>query len=587
MDTQPFVYVSGANSLYVYRYNNKLYFFFGDEHFSMENGCEQQYNIKCDVFDYGYENSVLYDTNCWTIGSLLDEWFTYNNYYGVKTDFYIETTFVKGTARIMSDVPATIIGRKQKEDYKFRPPELTGDWMNSITHYFGSCLIKEKKYCKYGPNVRFHYTDIRAYEIKPNYGPMQREITNFYLPIYSGPNSLSLSILKQIHNTNPNRSAYFEDVINNIQSIFILYNVLLDYTLITKLCFSTDNISDILNTIQLPKLSQSISKIYTETKLNIIKHSVMRNGILMTKTAAEFNRLSLSNQYIANKLVLYIHELLERELIEARKLNAELYEKFVIVLNRTDDILDDIININEDLRGVTVAISSIIMEVYTLSRMFIQQDSQQIITYAGYYHIIYQTGFFKYLGADVVIEHPVSSNSRCISSNLGHLLNINDFRNIYRQIRSPNIPPSIQPNNIPSIQSNNIPPIRSNIVPPIRSNNIPPIRSNIVPLIQSNNITLIQSNNIPSIQPNNIPSIQPNNFSSIQSTNVPSIQSTNIPLIRSNNIPSIRSTNIPLIQSNNIPPIRSNIVPLIQSNNIPVTIQSNIVPIPIQYIPLN
>lgn len=78
----------------------------------MEGSCEETRNIKCDIFYYRYENSIIYNTNCWTIGSLLDEWFTYNNHLNIATDFYLETSFVKGNIGEQSITREDILYRR-------------------------------------------------------------------------------------------------------------------------------------------------------------------------------------------------------------------------------------------------------------------------------------------------------------------------------------------------------------------------------------------------------------------------------------------------------------------------------------------
>ena len=75
--------ISGPNSLYTFNWNGIFFAFFGDSHHSIKGNCEKKNNVKCDTFDYRFEKSIIYDSNCWTIGALLDEWFTYNNNLGI------------------------------------------------------------------------------------------------------------------------------------------------------------------------------------------------------------------------------------------------------------------------------------------------------------------------------------------------------------------------------------------------------------------------------------------------------------------------------------------------------------------------
>ena len=46
------------------------------------------------------------------------------------------------------------------------------------------------------------------------------------------------------------------------------------------------------------------------------------------------------------------------------------------------------------------------MDIYTLSRMFIQTNSQQVIVVAGLSHIKDYAEFMTYLGSRPLLEHP-------------------------------------------------------------------------------------------------------------------------------------------------------------------------------------
>lgn len=115
----------------------------------MKNSCEDQLQVQCDIFDYLYENSVTYNSNCLTIGSLFDEWFTYNNYNNIKTDFYLETPFTKGNIRRNTSTKEQIKLRRSQPNYLPKSPSLvtirsTG-WIQSMEDFFHDCIIRQKK----------------------------------------------------------------------------------------------------------------------------------------------------------------------------------------------------------------------------------------------------------------------------------------------------------------------------------------------------------------------------------------------------------------------------------------------------------
>ena len=452
----PIISLSGANSLYVYNFNNKLYAFFGDQHSSIEGGCEEKLNIKCDTFDYRYEKSVLYDTNCWTIGSLLDEWFTYNNYNDIKTDFYFEISFVKGNLRQDTDLDTIVTNRRHDQIPNNEASQsMKGfDWIDLISVFFKECLIQDKQYCKYGPNVRFHYSDIRKYNTQLQLSIPKVQVSDLYIP-YPYVDRINYNLRR----LNRKFRIRIPHIIFDLYGLIKLYDILLNSNIILELCFSTTDIRQILDNIKIYDLPDTINEIFDHIKSNIIKNGVIRNNILLHRTAAEFNRLHLINPLIANKLLLYIKEKLEIDLSKAREKLNNIYQQYLLIdlknqafpteqnplpfLNQVShqkaEIIGDIYELTHTLAETVIDFSIIAMDVYTLSRMFIQQDSKQIIVVAGYFHVYNYANFFKYLGANNIIEYPSTENNRCITSGLGAILNVNDFRNIYQRVNNPTI----------------------------------------------------------------------------------------------------------------------------------------------------
>ncbi len=440
----PVIYISGAISLYVYRYsyNNKLYFFFGDQHASMSRNCEEQYGMRCDVFDYGYEKSVLYDTNCWTIGSLLDEWFTYNNYNGIKTDFYFEISFIKGNLRRGLMIGREIRERRQEENYRDKLPKLIekSDWIESISQFFGKCFVQEKGYCKYGPNVRFHYADIRKYTLLQDYRPiMERE--DLYVGLsYTDMIISKLNILKKLKDDS--YRIWLDSVLDNLVGIVKLYKILLNSDMILNLYFSTIDIRTILYSILIPNIDPDIQEVFERVRDTMTRNAVIRDSVLLNRAAAaEFNRLLKLDPFIANNLFLYMKDKIQADVLRvlSKLVDVEheifLFEESVkYATDNKPEILDGIGNLAYKCIDIVLDISIYSIDVYTLSRMFLQQDSEQIVTYSGGHHTENYAKFLKYLGAEAIIEHSSIRDNRCILSSLGALLNVNDFRNIYRKV---------------------------------------------------------------------------------------------------------------------------------------------------------
>lgn len=421
--------ISGPSSLYVLGFNGKLFVFFGEYHQGFKNNCQEKYNVKCDEFDYGFEKSVIYDGNCWTIGTLLDEWFTYNNHMGIKTDFYFETAFTKGDVATWKNIISNIEYRRSDPSYKSMPPDLTGIGESSIgilTGFFSECLKQTKQGCKYNPNVKLHYADLR------------------YLNVGGEVSSISLysiyPYIDLIKLTNRN-------LIPDIDSIFSFYNTLLDINLITDLYLSNIDIRTTLNNIQVPELTDNVQNAFNNLKSNIINNASQRNGILMTRVAAEFNRLLSLHPDIANKLYDFIIMRFNTNKIVLLEEFEELYSEYLDEKNKgRRRSIREIISIAKYLDQVLGEWNHLTMDIYTISRMFIQ-ESQQIIAYAGDTHTLNYVEFIKYLGGRSLVEHPSafknpddpSTVNQCVPTKSSSIPNINDFRRIYKIVNYPEL----------------------------------------------------------------------------------------------------------------------------------------------------
>lgn len=108
--------------------------------------------------------------------------------------------------------------------------------------FFYDCFLQEKQRCKYGPNVRFHYIDVR---MRKEQQEGKRFIQTQYSDIYI-PSSCTTIITSQVRTfgDKPNVTT-IPSIINDLNSIFILYNAISDPSLLLRLCFSTDDIRTI------------------------------------------------------------------------------------------------------------------------------------------------------------------------------------------------------------------------------------------------------------------------------------------------------------------------------------------------------
>src|SRR5258708_4428709 len=160
--------ISGIVSCYIFNYNNKKYYLFGDQHFGREGNCQEK-GFKCDYFNYTFTNTHTYGSDCTSIGVMLHNWFTYNNDHDIKTDFYIETLYTKENERIINKEYTDIIKNRRlnKLTYNKNIKEdvfKNKSWLQLLPIIMEPCFIKNKINCPYYPNVHVHYIDIRHIE---------------------------------------------------------------------------------------------------------------------------------------------------------------------------------------------------------------------------------------------------------------------------------------------------------------------------------------------------------------------------------------------------------------------------------------
>ena len=184
-----------------------------------------------------------------------------------------------------------------------------------------------------------------------------------------------------------------------------------------------------MNSIPISQLSPNTQDIFNKTKDRLIQNASVRNGILMDKTAAEFNKLLSLHPDIANRLKNFIIDKLDIFSTESDKNFKESYNGFLRFKN-TPFMLPLILN---DFNRIVTNWNTWTMDIYTLSRIFTQQ-SQQVIVYTGSYHTKLFVEFMEYLGAELLTEHTDKEQKRCIVTESSVIPNINEFRKIYKLI---------------------------------------------------------------------------------------------------------------------------------------------------------
>lgn len=388
--------VSGPVNLIIYQYNNKKYYFFGDIHFSRENSCQTQ----CDAFNRTFTKVLTKGTDCSTIGALFHMWFVYNNDHNIKTDVYIEETYTKENTRPSIKFFNTIIENKYNVT---EAPFHNKSWLQLMPMIMNQCFIREKENCPYYPNVHLHYVDIRRHLIKNE--------------------TLSLFDLNDLKNYLKTANYFTFDVIKN--DILIIINYIIKHLRkIVSLLLDPYGLDEFMQFFDL-KLSLNGQR-FLSNLINLDNFITIKNNIKMTKVAWE---LYHTDEFINQQLYIYIEEKMNEILHGLNFYTSNLKPHNIFEISTFKKSYEDFEKILNDYLYYFLFLHALLMDVYTISRMFIQ-DGEEIIVYAGVYHIMQYETFFAQLNAYKVFEIKENRGKiRCLNSELlPKYIDVNKYR---------------------------------------------------------------------------------------------------------------------------------------------------------------
>ena len=435
--------ISGPVSMFLYEYNNKKYYFFGDKHHSRETKCQDK-GYKCDSFDYSFTNVKSIGSNCTQMGVLLHNWFIYNNDHNIKTDFYLESFYTKENKRFDDEEYIQIINQRRENPEQMKrydAPFENKSWLAIVRYIMAPCFIREKENCPYYPNVHSHYIDVRSLITNGYYSHVNPldliDIIGFLNYYYKEDDNMTMWIppkLKVVLSVRESILALLSMILFNYKDLILAMLLPYDFELyISNLRDKTDTLSPIVQPIYISMLNQ------------MLEFSVIRNvngkNIRMYKVAAELYKLSLENNILSNNIIKYILSTIDRNALNIQKQYTNDVNR---LLDTFENNIEDFTITNNNLskqglfdlrqfvlkyRKKLMILSTLTMDAYTLARMFIQKDSDEIIVFAGAVHINHYSTFFnKYLNVIPSIKSPYK-NERCvIVDDLPLYLNANEHR---------------------------------------------------------------------------------------------------------------------------------------------------------------
>lgn len=392
--------ISGIVSCYIFEMNHKKYYLFGDKHFTRAGNCKDA-GYLCDHFDKTFSQTHTYGSSCTTIGALLHNWFTYNNDHNIKTDFYLEAIYTKNDAPYYTHFTDIIENRKKYatniENKKYTSknfkdnitynnvndnkyfkndviqnnitknnvkdnfftieendaPFQDRSWMELMSIIRQPCFIREKTGCPYYPNVHSHYIDVRLVNTTTGL----KNVSPF-----------SFSLLNNVPN-----------VLEYIKMFIVNYKIILDDFL------SPYGFTHFVNYIDLPE--EIREEFISDISLFTVVREIDGKKVQMYKAAWELYRLKQKDSVLAEQLTTFMYH-------KAALLIQNIIREF------TTDIKNNVIDRNYYIKKYSTLFQDleiILMDSYALSRVFLQDDSEEIIIYAGNYHIRVYAEFFNYL----------------------------------------------------------------------------------------------------------------------------------------------------------------------------------------------
>jgi hypothetical protein len=417
-------YISGpvSWSFYSVLFDDKTYknfHFFGDRHLGRDKTCESK-GLDC--------ASVLFPgkgQKCFDITYLLKYIFERAEKTKTIVDFFLEVPYVQS---------------REEESFKFTDKEI--GYIEDILSYFSDCFQYEKSKCKF-KYTRFHYIDIRpAYEnkiirYKPTWTnifilePFQILFLNMedYLKKDTLENKEAiLNQIKVIYNNIiflfDNIQKCFEAFLNpnfkeSVEEIFYEYNN-------TSFNFKKDQIDYFTNNMlkyfgksypkKLPPTELSVGKL-PPTESSVGKLPPTESIIYVQLEELKKDNLLVNGENISDLIKNYLIQIFEEEIqINHNKivyiwetLNSQKSKDFKDYAKNTLKILEEVLM--PKLNEYVILVDSIIMDAYTLPRMFRKYSSKKSnlsnysITYAGNYHIkIYNRFFEQVLKLKPIVE---------------------------------------------------------------------------------------------------------------------------------------------------------------------------------------
>lgn len=403
--------ISGPSLVYGFVFNKKRYFIVGDKHTPIaDKGCPIK---NCDRITRTVDGVSIIGKDCTTIAALLHIWFLYNNDRKITTDFYIEVPYTKAENRAdIKDVMAEIERRRTSSAVPStfsKDPVAAASWIEVTSYLMNKCLTPSKtKECPYHDYVRSHYVDIRSISsastargyIVPDLlsiGDVNTAVTKYLTTFVSleGLEDLSTSLL-----------VYYSYLVYDLDDIvsFVIGNTTYEEF---QQKWSKISVIPLLQRIHNDRLKE-IAHVLTEY-----------NGKQIHRIAKGYKKLERKDPKMASMILDYIMALVSHYQTNAIAAYTEIASRDV---NEGHDLYASLVinckDVVASMLETLTPISSVLMDMYVLTRVFYNDTSDDVIIYAGYRHSEHYVSFFTNI---LYVRAQIGSRSADKCINIGDL----------------------------------------------------------------------------------------------------------------------------------------------------------------------
>ena len=433
-------HISGPVAWYQFKWNNRTFIFFGDQHRSLAHNCSHE-GLACSHFD-AYLQPHEDDPECYEITYLLAKLFDRAVTDHQEVDFFAEVTLgtfpSESSERFQSVFPTMpTLNIHEMESYRKTlqspDPQLEEDYANLdylhlIEYTFEDCFFptdytstfpmtnststfpttnststfptagpKVDSECPYAPYVRFHPTDIR-------WVINGESIT---IPAYT------TYYVQYMVNDVP--SGY--DVVVEIANIFFEELTIITEELFDAYLLSDDFVTTIDNLFvpMKERLQQSAETDADATKYvqeifsvieNVKRHAVGNRSIVKAKLdELRQDNIMMNGHNMADLIIMYFQSKFhEIDIAGMSQLWRYYYDEIYTPTTRGEKVNPDVAVLFYQQAEVLLTLFQIdilLMDAYVLASMF-HQKSDISITYTGIEHTLDYVGFFEYIGISPV-----------------------------------------------------------------------------------------------------------------------------------------------------------------------------------------